>query len=76
MRMYRFECKLLRAEKVIAFLYGNFENSKSRGSIHKSCRPCRSHQTSGVVGVNAQTCVESIAFKNGPKTCFFQVMQL
>ena len=61
---------LKQPEKMLAFFYGNFENSKSRGSIHKSCRPCRPHQTSGVVGVNAQTCVESIAFKNGPETCF------
>ena len=61
---------LKQPKKMLAFFYGNFENSKSRGSMHKSCRRCRPHQTSGVVGVNAQTCVESIAFKNGPKTCF------
>ena len=61
---------LKQPEKMLAFFYGNFENSKSRGSIRKTCRPCRPHQTSGVVRVNAQTCVESIAFKNGPETCF------
>ena len=61
---------LKQPEKMLAFFYGNFENSKSGGSMHKSCRPCRPHQTSGVVRVNAQTCVESIAFKNGPETCF------
>jgi hypothetical protein len=30
---------LKQLEKVFAFYYGNFENSKSRGSIHQSCRP-------------------------------------
>jgi hypothetical protein len=32
---------LKQPEKVFAFYYGSFEKSKSRGSIHYDCRPCR-----------------------------------
>ena len=57
---------LKQPEKVLAFFYGNFENSKFRGSIHYSCRPCRPKHNGGLHQANAQSCVESIPFENGP----------
>jgi hypothetical protein len=58
---------LKQPEKVFAFYYGNFEKSKSRGSIHYDCRPCRPKHAGRVLWVNAQTCKKSMVFENGPE---------